>query len=267
MGNTILDILVEEAGARVARTRRDFPTSRLEDMPHFHRTPLSLKAALRSPNLEIIAEIKKASPSKGLIREVFDPVEIAEAYTTSGAAAISVLTEPDRFLGSLSDLSSVRAKTTLPVLRKDFIIDPYQLSEARAFGADAVLLLAGVLDRTHLAELLLAARELELSCLVEIYDERELDRVDFDLVEILGANNRDLHTFEVDTTRAARVLSRAPSSVITVAESGLKSAEDLVGVHRAGVDAVLIGETLMLEKDPGDALSRLKEAVQSIENG
>ena len=264
---SVLDRIVADTREALGRRRRDVPLSRLEDGRHFSRTPQPFADALRPDRLAVIAEVKKASPSRGVIREEFDPAGIAEQYDEAGAAAISVLTEPLHFQGSLEHLEAVRRAVGLPLLRKDFIIDVYQLFEARAFGADAVLLIASVLDRAHLHDLLQAAAELELSALVEVYELSELDRIDFDEVSILGVNNRDLRTFEVDVDHSLRVFQHVPAEVVRVSESGLSSAAELRHLRDHGVDAVLIGETFMRANRPGDALRLLLEECASGENG
>lgn len=254
---TILERILDDTRDALGRRRRDVPLSALESRPLFDRTPLSLADALRRPGLAVIAELKKASPSRGLIRADFDVTALAQDYAAHGAAALSVLTEPLHFQGSLDALATARSVTDLPLLRKDFILDPYQIFEARAFGADAVLLIAAALERGHLDELLACARELGLSALVEVHDPHELDRLDFDRVDILGVNNRDLHTFTVDRDHAVRVFAHVPEGPVRVAESGMKTAEDLAAMARAGVDAVLMGEALMRAEAPGDHLAGL----------
>lgn len=263
---TILDRIVADTRALVEARKQKTPVSRLQGGDRFLRSPLSLEDALGREGLSIIGEIKKASPSKGLIRPDFQPVDLARAYERAGAAAISVLTEPLHFQGSLDDLSAVRDLVSLPLLRKDFIIDAYQLYEARACGADAVLLITAVLDRIHLKDLLQAAGELGLSALVEVYELHELDRIDFDAVTIVGVNNRDLRTFEVDINHSVRVFGHVPDTVLRVSESGLQSAAELNYLHERGVDAVLIGETFMRSDDPGRALAQLKNDVDRIES-
>ncbi len=202
----------------------------------------------------IIAEIKRASPSKGLLRASAAPAVLAKLYEDNGASAISVLTESEHFMGSLEDMADVRAASALPILRKDFITDEYQLLEARAFGADAVLLIATVLERGRLHALQQVAAALTLESLVEVYHMQDLDRVDWDLATMVGANNRDLRTFRVDPMRAARILQHVPQPVVRVAESGLRLAGQLSWLHEAGVDAFLIGEHFMRAADPGAAL-------------
>ena len=258
---TILDRIVADTRALVARRKQRTPLADLEARPHFASPTLSLRDALRQDTLAIIAEIKRASPSKGVIRHDFQPVDIARQYKAAGASAVSVLTEPKHFQGSLDILARVRRTIDLPLLRKDFIVDPYQLVEARAYGADAVLLIAAVLDATELYDLHQAAHELGLDCLVEIYEPDELDKLDADQVQILGVNNRDLRTFEVDIDHSLRVFAEAPDHVVRVSESGLRTADDLAHLRRHGVDAVLIGETFMRADEPGHALEMLRRAL------
>jgi indole-3-glycerol phosphate synthase len=263
---TILDRIVSDTRSLVERRKSEVPVRVLEQRPAFAAPTLSLVRALRTsaPEPAVIAEIKRASPSAGIIRRDFDPVDLARQYKAAGAAAISVLTEPMHFKGSLEHLAAVRLATDLPVLRKDFVIDEYQLIEARAYGADAVLLIAAVLDAVQLRDLHEVATSIGLTPLVEIYEEHELDRVDLDQVTVLGVNNRDLATFEVDPARAGRVLQQVPPSLVRVAESGLRTAEDLAQVRRDGLDAVLIGETFMRAPLPGVALRRLREDTRDL---
>lgn len=255
---TILDRIIDDTRTLVARRKVEMPHSALEARPAFHSPTRPFADALRRDDLAVIAEIKKASPSQGVIRPDFDPVEIAGQYERGGAAALSVLTETGHFQGSLAILATVRAATDLPILRKDFIVDAYQLVEARAYGADAVLLIAAALDPVQLSDLHAAATDLGLTCLVELHDEAELKSADLDQIQVLGVNNRDLRTFEVDVERAPRVLADVPERIVRVAESGLRSAADLALLRRRGIDAVLIGETFMRAPDPGAALSTLR---------
>lgn len=260
---TILDTIVDATRARVRQRRSAVPLRELEQMPAFAEPRRSLAEALRRPHLAVIAECKKASPSAGVIRPSYDIAKIVRSYAAAGADAISVLTEPAYFQGDLAHLETARTLTGAPVLRKDFVVDPFQLVEARAHGADAVLLIATVLDRHALHDLLDAGAALGLDCLVECHAERELDRVDLDRVRILGVNNRNLDTFEVDRDHAARVLAHVPASVIRVAESGLRTRDDLEAVRSAGIDAVLVGEAFMRADDPGEALLALRGPVES----
>lgn len=259
--NTILGTIVEDTWQLINERRRTTSLSALRDASGFERETHSLFTALKADGLSIIAEIKKASPSKGLIRADFDPPAIAASYMQGGAHALSVLTEPTHFQGSPAFLQAVRREVDLPILRKDFILDPYQVFEARAWGSDAILLIAACLDEGQLAELHHAASELDLDCLVEIYDPRELDKVDLDQVQIVGVNSRDLRTFEVDLQAAIDVLSHLPASHVRVAESGLHDLVDFRMVHDAGIDAALVGESFMRAKDPGTAIARVLEQL------
>ena len=224
------------------------------------RTPLDLYSALKkSKGVSVIAEVKKASPSKGLIRPRFHPGEIARDYALGGADAISVLTEREFFLGNEDDLEEVRSQTPqIPILRKDFILEPYQVYEARAMGADAVLLIAAALPQKDLAELYDLAGELGLQCLVEIHNEEEARRAMAIHPAIVGINNRDLSTFAVslDTTRKLRTLFSGSTCVVS--ESGIQGREHMREMADMGVDAVLIGETLMRSEQAAEALRELK---------
>jgi indole-3-glycerol phosphate synthase len=263
---SILDDIIDDTRDLVERRKQNTPISELQERPFYdEREPLSLEQALKERGMSFIAEIKKASPSKGVIRDDFDPAAIAQQYAQHGAAAISVLTEPLHFQGSLEHMAWIRAHVPdTPLLRKDFIIDPYQLVEARAVGADAVLLIATALDPGQLSELHAAATELGLSCLVEVYTEEDLQKIDWDQVQILGVNNRDLHTFEVDIERSLRIFDQTPKSVGRVAESGLSDPETLVRLRKAGVNGVLIGEHFMRADEPGDALAQLRADGKKI---
>ncbi len=208
----------------------------------------------------IIAEIKKASPSQGVLREEFRAEEIAAEYAAAGAAAISVLTDEKFFMGSLQDLRRVHSRVELPVLRKDFIISPYQVLEARAFGADAVLLIAAALGEDELPRLLEQTHVLGMQALVEVHNEAELERVLRTDARLVGINNRDLFTFEVDLATTERLAGRArQENRVVVAESGIHSAEDLLRMKQAGAHAVLIGSHFMRQLHPGKALQKLRE--------
>ncbi len=263
---SILDDIIADTRELVNRRKRETPVSELKQRPFYDdREPLSLVEALQERGMSFIAEVKKASPSKGVIRDDFDPARIAQQYAANDAAAISVLTEPLHFQGSIEHLAWIRAHVQdVPLLRKDFIVDPYQLVEARAIGADAVLLIATALDPGLLSELHAAANELGLSCLVEVYSHEDLSKIDWDQVKILGVNNRDLTTFEVDVENSLRIFEDVPRSVGRVAESGLSDPETLVRLREAGVNGVLIGEHFMRADDPGHALSDLRSKAKQI---
>lgn len=259
---SILDRILDDTRELVEKRKRETPISDLESRPIFSQERTSFYEPLCEDELSIIAEVKKASPSKGVIRENFDAAKIAQQYDKNGAAAISVLTEPQHFQGDIAFLPWIRAHgVKRPLLRKDFIIDEYQLVEARAFGADAVLLIATALEAGQLYDLHQAADALGLDCLVEVYGVEDLDKIDFHQVKILGANNRNLSTFEVDLNQSIRVFRRAPDHVVRVSESGLSTAKELAIMRQHGVDAVLIGESLMRADDPGAALRTLKDEL------
>ncbi len=261
---TVLDRIVTDVRDALSTRKRRTPLHELKASIDT-ATPLKdFQAALTAPGLGIIAEIKQRSPSKGLLRHPFDVQALARDYSNAPADAISVLTEENHFDGSLSHLRIVSSHTGLPVLRKDFIIDPYQLYEAKSCGADAVLLIAAILDRPQLRDLLNIAAELNLDCLVEVYDPVELEKIDFSQVSILGVNNRNLHTFEVDIEHSLRVFEMLDRDIVRVSESGLRSPEDLAYLHQQGVDAVLIGETFMRADNPGTALRVLREKTSAI---
>ncbi|HEY3384517.1 MAG TPA: indole-3-glycerol phosphate synthase TrpC [Vicinamibacterales bacterium] len=205
----------------------------------------------------VIAECKRRSPSRGVLRDPFDPAAIAEAYAAAGAAAISVLTEPMFFDGSLDHLAAVRARVATPVLRKDFMIDEYQLVEARAAGADAVLLIVAAIDQSRLAQLVARASSLGLSALVEVHDGHDLALALDAGARIVGVNNRDLRTLAVDLRTSESLVDRIPDDVLAIAESGLRRHEDLERLRAAGFDAFLIGEQLMTASAPGEALRAL----------
>ena len=262
----ILDEIVADTRELIADRKQTTPRSDLEQRPAYEdREPLSLVEAIKQRGMSFIAEVKKASPSKGVIRDPFRPAQIAQQYAANDAHAISVLTEPLHFQGSLENLAWIRAHVDdVPLLRKDFIVDPYQLAEARAYGADAVLLIATVLDRYELYDLHQAAEELGLSCLVEVYSLDDLEKVDFDQVSLLGVNNRDLTTFEVNIENTLRIFQHVPRSVGRISESGLSNPDTLVHLRQNGINGVLIGEHFMRAANPGDALADLRRQAKEI---
>ncbi|MBW2244051.1 MAG: indole-3-glycerol phosphate synthase TrpC [Deltaproteobacteria bacterium] len=217
-------------------------------------------ALMEGPKPRIIAEIKRRSPSKGEIRADFDPVEIARAYTAAGAAALSVLTDEHYFGGSLDIFRAVREVTSLPLLRKDFVIDAYQIDEARAAGADAVLLIVSALDRSALEGLRVHARELGMDVLVEVHDEAELDVAASIGADLIGVNNRNLRRFVTDLATTERLAPKVPRDAVLVSESGIFGSEDVKRLAAAGAQALLVGESLMRETDVGAALKRLRGA-------
>jgi indole-3-glycerol phosphate synthase len=255
---SILDEIIatkrrEIDAAKVARPEADVRRA-LEwvSAPRNFFAPLAAQGPIK-----LIAEVKKASPSAGLIRPDFDPVTIARTYERHGATCLSVLTDERYFQGKLDDLRDVRAAVSLPCLRKDFILDRYQLYEARAAGADAVLLIAECLDDCHLRSLFNEAVALGMTPLVELYDAANLKRV-FDAgATLIGVNNRDLRTFKTDLEHTLRLRERIPDQCVLVAESGIQTRADVKRLQAAGVDAILVGESLMREKDIGAAVDRL----------
>ncbi len=265
---TILDRIVETTREETARRKQRIRPSDLTSYPAWNTPRRPLDAALRGGpgQVRILAEIKKASPSKGLIRADFDPTDIALRYRDAGAAAISVLTEPHYFQGHPEYLTRVSRVVDIPLLRKDFITDPYQIAEARAWGADAVLLIATVLERSQLVELLHATAEAGLQALVEAYGREDWDRIPFDQVQVAGVNNRDLRTFETDVHRGVALLATAPEGVVKVSESALSTTADLRHLADNGIHAALIGEHFMRQPDPGAALRTLQETFKETEH-
>lgn len=255
---TILDEIVATKRTEIARAKGERPVAevraRLSDAPPLRNFFAPLAAG--GP-IKLIAEVKKASPSAGLIRPDFDPVEIATTYQQHGASCISVLTDETYFQGHLDYLTRIRHAVDLPVLRKDFILDSYQLIEARAAGADAVLLIAECLDDCGLRRLFNEACELGLTPLVELYEPENLERV-FDAgATLIGVNNRDLRTFTVDLEHTVRMRPLVPDQCVLVGESGIKTRADVQKLEDAGVDAILVGETLTREPDIGAAVEAL----------
>lgn len=255
---TILDEIVASKRREVQQAKQTVPQAtlrrRLADAP-----PLRgfFEAVSRPGPMRLIAEVKKASPSKGVIREDFRPVEIARTYQSHGAACISVLTDGPFFQGSLDDLRRVRAAVELPVLRKDFVIDPYQVTEARAAGADAVLLIAECLDDADLQGLHDAAVELGMTPLVELFEPSNLSRVLQTGARLIGINNRDLRTFRTDLEHTVRLCREIPDDRVVVGESGIRTRRDAQRLEAAGVRAMLVGESLMASGDIGAAVDEL----------
>jgi len=258
----VLDRIVAATRARVAETRRTADRRTLEQLAEKHvshgfRRALEVRGR---DGVAIIAELKKASPSKGLIREHFHPAELAQELESAGAAALSVLTDEEFFQGSLRNLREASAAVKIPCLRKDFIVDEFQLLEARANCADAVLLIVAALSDAELGRLARAARECGLDVLCEVHDAEELQRAIDAGCDLIGVNTRDLRTFNVDLQTALDLAEKFPAGVIRVAESGIHSAEDVAGLRAAGYDAFLVGESLMRADSPGQALRKLMGA-------
>ncbi len=217
----------------------------------------ALAARIDGGQAAVIAEIKQASPSKGVLRADFDPPAIARSYLTGGAACLSVLTDAPFFKGSLDDLRAVREAVGLPLLRKDFVLDPYQLYEARAAGADCILLIVAALDDVLMRDLAVLAAELGLEALIEVHDEYELERAVALTPGLLGVNNRDLHTFQTHLDTTVRLARLAPPDCVLVAESGIRQHDDVALIREAGVHAFLVGEAFMRATDPGARLHEL----------
>jgi indole-3-glycerol phosphate synthase len=255
----ILDRIVDAKAARLGHARLQLPVDELMARCAQVARPAGIFARnlKRADSINIIAEIKQRSPSKGIIREDFDPLQIARSYEDAGAAAMSVLCEEDYFGGSLDHLRAIRAATETPLLRKDFLFDDYQIYEARAAGADAVLLIVAILDDRLLSRLLAKAVELNLDALVEVHTADEMRRAANAGATIIGVNNRDLTTFNVDLRTSLDLAPLAPAGAILVSESGIASGEGIRRLRDAGYNAFLIGETFMRAANPGGALRQL----------
>jgi indole-3-glycerol phosphate synthase len=259
--NTILDRIVATKRDEIAVRRREMPVERLAQEPG--PQPRRLSSALSATGVSIIAEIKRRSPSKGPLRENIDAAALARDYELAGARALSVLTDGPYFGGCDADLRQARAATSLPVLRKDFTIDPYQIYEARHLGADAILLIVRLLEPDRLREMLALSRELGLEVLVEVHSQPELNTAIECGAAIVGVNSRDLTTFETDLGVALRLRESIPDDRISVAESGIRCAADVEGLRVAGFDGCLVGESLITADNPGDALRRLRGERES----
>jgi indole-3-glycerol phosphate synthase len=262
--STILDRIVEKTAEDMAKRKKKVSISDFNGFELFEASRKDFVAPLQTDGISVIAEVKKASPSKGVIRADFDPVDIALRYEDAGASCLSVLTDEPFFQGSLDYLQAIRRRVELPLLRKDFIIDPYQIAEARAYGADAYLLIMAVLSDPQLDELLHAGEEYGMSALVECYDKEEVLRMPWDRVQLFGVNNRDLRTFETDVHRGTELLQSSPEGIVRISESGLSTGADLGMLVRSGIQAALIGESLMREEDPGVALRNLLSETERV---
>lgn len=254
-----LETVLQAKRAEVALRMRSAPVERLKETELYHRPRQSLEAALRAREFGVIAEVKKASPSKGLIRADFDPVKIGRQYQGGGASAVSVLTDEKFFSGRLDYLRELRRSIDIPLLRKDFILDVYQLHEARSAGADAVLLIVASLDRQVLMKLFAEAAALGLESLVEVHTDDELETAVAMGARLIGVNNRDLSSLQTRIGTSFRLGPRVPAGCVGVSESGIVSGDDLLRLKKAGFRGALIGEFLMGQEDPGEALRRLLE--------
>jgi indole-3-glycerol phosphate synthase len=252
-----LDDLIDATRERVDRVKRERPLAELEQAAATQTIDRPFSEALSRPWTSLIAEYKRRSPSAGQIRADLDVADVVRAYERGGAAAVSVLTEEAHFGGSLLDLRVARDATDLPILRKDFTIDPYQLFEAKAYGADAILLVAGALSKRELATLYDMARDLELDAIVEVHDEEELEAALETDCDVIGINNRNLEDFSVSLDTTFDLLVDVPAGKTVVSESGISTREQIEELERVGVDAVLVGETLMRAPDPEAAVREL----------
>ena len=260
-----LDELVHATREAVRRRQRERSLSDLAAEVETRREGRPFVEGLSRPRTSVIAEHKRRSPSAGTIREGVTCAEIVRAYERGGAAAISILTEETHFGGSLEDLHEARAATELPILRKDFTIDPYQLYEAKVAGADGVLLVVGSLEQPALAELYAQAQELDLDALVEIHDDDELERaLELDC-DVIGINNRDLEDFSVDIQRTFDLLADVPAGKVVVSESGIYHREQIEELEQVGVDAVLVGEAVMRAPDPEAAVRELTHSEETTQ--
>jgi len=254
---TILKKIVEDKRIELQEQKRKIPLKILKEQISNLPPTRNFKAAIKGQNLSLIAEIKKASPSVGVIREGFDPAELAKTYELNGASAISVLTEKKYFSGDLNYLKVVKEITAVPVLRKDFIFDEYQIYESRVAGADAILLIVSILDDETLAKLLDLTKKLGLDALVETHTEREIERALKNGAEIIGINNRNLDTFEVNLVNSVNLLHLIPLNKVVVSESGVHDRKDMIILKNSGVDAALVGEAIVRSEDVGKKIREL----------
>ena len=259
----ILERILERKTEEVAERRLQVPltelTARIADMPDTRGFAAAIEAKIDVGLPAVIAEVKKASPSKGVIRADFDPAAIARSYAAAGATCLSVLTDRDFFQGSEACLQQARAACSLPVLRKDFIVDPYQVHEARAIGADCILLIVAALDDDFLLQLAMLAAELDLDVLCEVHDVEEMERAQALPVSLIGVNNRNLRSFETSLETSLELQQYVEYDRILVAESGIRTPADVVRLRAGGINAFLVGEAFMRTEDPGSELRRLFE--------
>jgi indole-3-glycerol phosphate synthase len=256
----VLEALLEGVREDLAAREAATPLAQIKERAAAAPAARNALAALKAPGVGVIAEIKRSSPSRGAIADIADPAKLASIYADGGARAISVLTEERRFGGSLADLAAVRAAVDVPLLRKDFIVSPYQVHESRAYGADMVLLIVAALEQNVLVGLLERVESLGMTALVEAHTEDEASRALAAGATVIGINARDLKTFEVDRDAFGRIAPGLPSEIITVAESGVRGPADLLAYAGAGADAVLVGEGLVTSSDPRTSVSELVTA-------
>ena len=257
---TVLDSIIEGVRADVAAREAVRSLAEIKEDAQAAPPPLDVMAVLREPGIGVIAEVKRASPSAGELASIADPAALASSYADGGARIISVLTEERRFNGSLADLDAVRAAVSIPVLRKDFVMSPYQIHEARAHGADMLLLIVAALDQPALVAMLERTESLGMTALVEVHTEEEADRALQAEAKVIGVNARDLRTLQVDRDCFARIAPGLPTDVIRLAESGVRGTADLLAYAGAGADAVLVGEGLVTSGDPRATVADLVTA-------
>ena len=254
----MLNEIVAQKRGEVEQRKKHIPLSRLQERIARQAAPLDFALALKGTHTRLIAEVKRASPSRGVLCPDFHPVDIAQKYAQGGAAAISVLTETNYFEGSIDHLAAIREKIRLPLLRKDFIFDPYQVYESRAYGADALLLIVAILNQKQLEELLSLSHHLGLNCLVETHNRDEVERAVNSQAKIIGINNRDLTTFAIDIDTTRRLLPLIPQGRIAVSESGISSRSDVEKLKGWGVNVILVGEALVAA---GDIVAKVRELI------
>ncbi len=252
----ILDDIVEYKKGELQKSLELLPLTELQNRLNDQKPPLDFYTSANADSYpKVISEIKKASPSRGVICENFEPVKIAKSYEANGAAAISVLTDEKFFQGSLDYLSRIREAVNIPLLRKDFTIDPYQIFEARAHGADIVLLIAAILEKEMIKEYLEVVGSLQMNAIVEIHNHEELEKVIDTGCKIIGINNRNLKTFEVDLSTTVELINYIPEDILVISESGISNPGDIKMLRNLGVNTFLIGESFMKSDDPGGMLS------------
>ena len=254
----MLNKIVAQKREEVERRKRAAPATYLQERIARQKPVIDLAPALKGDHIRLIAEVKQASPSRGMLSPNCNPIKLAQAYVEGGAAAISVLTEANYFMGSNEHLAAIKEVVGLPLLRKDFIFDPYQIYESRAYGADALLLIAAILSQGQLKELVSLSHSLGLGCLVEAHSEGEVERAVLSEAEIIGINNRDLNTLSIDINMTRRLRPLIPQERIVVSESGIKSKRDIEKLGKWGVDAVLVGEALVTAND---VLAKMQELI------
>jgi len=254
----MLDKIIAQKREEVEQRKKEATITYLQQLIAQQKPVLDLTMALKDEHIRMIAEVKQASPSRGMLSPNFNPIELAQTYAEGGAAAISVLTEANYFMGSIEHLAAIKKVVDLPLLRKDFIFDSYQVYESRAYGADALLLIAAILSQEQLKELILLSHSLGLKCLVEVHSKGEVERAVLSEAEIIGINNRDLNTFSIDINMTQRLRPLIPQERIVVSESGIKNKRDIEKLKEWGVDAVLVGEALVTA---GNVRAKMKELI------